>query len=345
MNKKIIFSVIIILITLCVILIGYSKNNEHKNKENKNEEVAKLVDKYAPFEFTVKYPKDGGYKFEADLENTPYVAGKLINEEKNIKISFNFSKTYESSIKKEKENKSSQENYAETNYTKLGGYEYYDKFNYYGVSLLNKNEEGSCLQVIVKISKNKNSGADLDVTEFAKSEEIKNILSSMTLNDKIEGEKVDGTISSNHKLIVKNIENPDENKYYVNQYPDSNGVTSIYGLKEVNKYKGEGASFRLTYYGNEGNYKDLDTCLAYQEKTFKKKFEDYNLFGQKVKVDVSRYAIGENASPEKYKSWIAGYFEKDGKVYDFLYIQYVGVDDSLGEKLVNNVLNNFETQD
>ena len=36
MNKKIIFSVIIILITLCVILIGYSKNNEHKNKENKN---------------------------------------------------------------------------------------------------------------------------------------------------------------------------------------------------------------------------------------------------------------------------------------------------------------------
>ncbi len=167
----------------------------------------------------------------------------------------------------------------------------------------------------------------------------------MTLNDKIEGKKVDGIISSNHKLIVKNLENPDENKYYVNQYPDTNGVTSIYALKEVNKYKGEGASFRLTYYGNEGNYKDLDTCLAYQEKTFKKKFEDYTLFGQKVKVDVSRHAIGETSSPEKYKTWIAGYFEKDGKVYDFLYIQYVGVDDSLGEKLVNNVLNNFTTQD
>ena len=120
-------------------------------------------------------------------------------EEKNIKISFKFSKTYESSMKKEKENKSSQENYAETNYTKLGGYEYYDKFNYYGVSLLNKNEEGSCLQVIVKISKNKNNGANLDVTEFAKTEELKNILSSMTLNDKIEGKKVDGIISSNHK--------------------------------------------------------------------------------------------------------------------------------------------------
>lgn len=85
------------------------------------------------------------------------------------------------------------------------------------------------------------------------------------------------------------------------------------------------------------------SCIP--RKTFKRKFEDYTLFGQKVKVDVSRHAIGETSSPEKYKTWIAGYFEKDGKVYDFLYIQYVGVDDSLGEKLVNNVLNNFTTQD
>ena len=257
MNKKIIFSVLAIVITLCLVLIGCGANKEDKNKE-----VAKLVDEYAPFEFTIKYPKDAGYKFEADLENTPYVAGKLINEEKNIKISFDFSKTYESSMKKEKENKSSKENYTETNYTELGGYEYYDKLNYYGENLLSKNEEGNCLQVIVKIAKNKNNGADLDVTEFAKSEVLKNILKSMTLNDKIEGKKIDGTISSNHKLIVKNLENPDESKYYVDQYPDTNGVTNIYALKEVNKYKGEGVSFRLTYYGNEGNYKDLDTCLA-----------------------------------------------------------------------------------
>lgn len=69
------------------------------------------------------------------------------------------------------------------------------------------------------------------------------------------------------------------------------------------------------------------------------------MFGQKVKVDVSRQAIGESSSPEKYKNLIAGYFEKDGKVYDFLYIQYVGIEDSLGEKLINNVLNNFTTQD
>jgi len=72
MNKKIIFSVLAILITVCLILTGCGKNKEDENKE-----TAKLVDEYAPFEFTIKYPKDAGYKFEADLENTPYVAGKL----------------------------------------------------------------------------------------------------------------------------------------------------------------------------------------------------------------------------------------------------------------------------
>ena len=48
---------------------------------------------------------------------------------------------------------------------------------------------------------------------------------------------------------------------------------------------------------------------------------------------------------DRYKTWIAGYFAKDGKVYDFLYIQYVVLDDSLGEKLVNNVLNKFTIQE
>ena len=74
MNKKIIFSVLIIVVALAIILVFC-----FKNKEDKNMEIAKLVDEYAPFEFTVKYPKDAGYKFEADLENTPYVAVKIIN--------------------------------------------------------------------------------------------------------------------------------------------------------------------------------------------------------------------------------------------------------------------------
>ena len=140
------------------------------------------------------------------------------------------------------------------------------------------------------------------------------------------------------------MENPDESKYEVVQYPDSNGVMNKYRVKE-GKYEDEGVQLRISYYGNEGNYKDLETCLAYREKTAKDVFQDYSLFGQNVKVNVKKYAIGESSSPEKYKMWISGYFEKEGKVYEFLYVQYVGVEDSLGEKLVNNVLNNFTIQD
>lgn len=66
MNKKIIFSVLISVLVLCIIIVCCIKN-----KEGKNMETAELVDEYAPFEFTIKYPKDAGYKFEADLENTP----------------------------------------------------------------------------------------------------------------------------------------------------------------------------------------------------------------------------------------------------------------------------------
>lgn len=80
MNKKIIFAVLISVLVLCIIIVCCVKN-----KGDKNMETAELVDEYAPFEFTIKYPKDAGYKFEADLENTPYVAGKLINEEKKCK--------------------------------------------------------------------------------------------------------------------------------------------------------------------------------------------------------------------------------------------------------------------
>ena len=52
MNKKIIFSVLISVLVLCIIVCCI------KNKEGKNMETAELVDEYAPFEFTIKYPKD-----------------------------------------------------------------------------------------------------------------------------------------------------------------------------------------------------------------------------------------------------------------------------------------------
>ena len=336
MNKKRTISILVILIAFCLMLTGCGKED--------NREVAKLVDEYAPFEFTIKYPKDAGYKFEANLESTPYVSGKIINEDKNTVISISFDKTASSSMKSAKESASKKDNYAETNYTELGGYEYCTDKNYFGKSLLNKFDEFWHIAVAIKMEKYKSSGADINIQEFAKSEEFKGILSSITFNDKIEGKKIDGTISDNHKLIVKSLENPDESKYEVVQYPDSNGVMNKYKIKE-GKYDDEGAQLRISYLGNEGNYKDLATCLAYREKVFKDVFQDYSLFGQKVKVNVKRYAIGESSLPTKYKMWISGYFEKEGKVYEFLYVQYVGIEDSLGEKLVNNVLKNITIQE
>lgn len=340
MNKKrtiliLIISILAILIAVCLILVCGKKNNR---------EIAKLVDEYAPFEFTIKYPKDAGYKFEANLESTPYVSGKFINEEKNVVISVGFDKIASSSMKSAKESASKKDNYAETNYTELGGYEYCTNENYFGKSLLNQFDEFWHIAVTIKMEKYKSSGADVNIQEFAKSKESKGILSSITFNDKIEGKKVDGTISDTHNLIVKNLENPDESKYKVVQYPDSNGVMSKYVLKD-GKYEDEGAHLRISYYGNEGNYKDLAICIAHREKTAKDVFKDYSLFGQNVKVNVKKYAIGESSAPAKYKMWISGYFEKEGKVYEFLYVQYVGVEDNLGEKLVNNVLNNITIQD
>lgn len=339
MNKKIIVLIlaIVILLATCLILTGCGKKED-------NREVAKLVDEYTPFEFTINYPKDAGYKFEENLESTPYVSGKIINEEKNIAISVSFDKISSSSMKDAKESASKKDNYAETNYTELGGYEYCTEENYFGKSLLNKFDEFWHIAVTIKMEKYKSSGADVNIQEFVKSKEFKGILSSITFNDKIEGKKIDGAISNNHKLIVKSLENPDESKYEVIQYPDSTGVMNKYTIKN-GKYDDEGAQLRISYFGNEGNYKDLATCLAYRERTAKDVFQDYSLFGQNVKVNVKKYAIGESSMPTKYKMWISGYFEKEGKVYEFLYVQYVGVEDSLGEKLVNNVLNNITIQD
>lgn len=339
MNKKtILIMAILVLVIIIAVCLGLGLGKKGKG------EVAKLVDEYAPFEFTINYPKDAGYKFEANLESTPYVSGKIINEEKNIAITVSFDKISSSSMKDAKENASKKDNYAETKYTELGGYEYCTDENYFGKSLLNQFDEFWHIAVGIKMEKYKSNGADVNIQEFAKSKEFKSILSSITFNDKIEGKKVDGAISNNHKLIVKSIANPDESKYEVAQYPDSTGVMNKYTIKN-GKYDDEGVQLRISYFGNEGNYKDLATCLAYREKSSKDVFQDYSLFGQNVKVNVKKYAIGESSAPTKYKMWISGYFEKEGKVYEFLYVQYVGVEDSLGETLVNNVLNNITIQD
>ncbi|HJJ04677.1 MAG TPA: hypothetical protein OIM45_02185 [Clostridiaceae bacterium] len=341
MNKKTIISILIILILLatCLVLTGCGENK----KEDLNKEEAKLVDEYAPFEFTFKYPKDAGYEFKPDLKAVPYVTAQLINEEKNIKISFTFDKTGDAGYKSEKESATKQDNYSETNYCELGGYEYRTDKLYYSSNLLNTFDENMHYKVTVKVEKNNYNKSEINLAEVAKSSEIQEMLKSMKLNDQIEGKKVDGIISENHRIIVKNLTNIDENKYRLEQYATSNGVTSKYTVK-AGEAIGKSVLFKIEYFGDEGNFKDLATYIAKQE-SYKKKFVDYTLFGQKVKVDVTKNAIGEGTNADKYKLNIMGYFEKDGKLFGFQYIQAIEVEDSLGEKLVNDVLSNFTIQE
>ena len=342
MNKKIIIPIAIVIVLLVIgLIIGLGMGSN--TKENLNKEEAKLVDEYAPFEFTFKYPKDAGYEFKPDLKAVPYVTAQLINEEKNIKISFTFDKTGDAGYKSEKESASKQENYSETNYCELGGYEYRTDKLYYSSNLLNTFNENMHYKVIVKIEKNNFNKAEINLEEIAKSSEIQEMLKSMKLNDQIEGKKVDGIISENHRIIVKNLTSIDENKYRLEQYATSNGVTSKYTVKSGEAI-GKSVLFKIEYFGDEGNFKDLATYIAKQE-SYKKKFVDYTLFGQKVKVDVTKNAIGEGTNADKYKLNIMGYFEKDGKLFGFQYIQAIEVEDSLGEKLVNDVLNNYTIQE
>ena len=341
MNKKIIIPVSILIVLIVIGLIVGLKLNSSKVDSNKEE--AKLVDEYAPFEFTFKYPKDAGYEFKTDLKAVPYVTAQLINEEKNIKISFGFDKTSDANYKSEKESAAKQDNYSETNYCELGGYEYRTDKLYYSSNLLNTFDEYMHYKVTVKIEKNSYSKGEVNLSEISKSAEIQKILKSMKLNNQIEGKKIDGIISENHKIIVKNLTNLDESKYRLEQYATSNGVTSKYTVK-TGEAIGKTVLFKIEYFGDEGNFKDLATYIAKQE-SYKKKFVDYTLFGQKVKVDVTSHAIGEGTNADKYKLNIMGYFEKDGKLFGFQYIQAIEVEDSLGEKLFNDVLNNFTIQE
>ena len=208
---------------------------------------------------------------------------------------------------------------------------------------MNTFDSNKYYKVTVKLERNNITKGEVNLVEIAKSAEIQELLKSMTLNDKIEGKKIDGTISENHKIVVKKFTNVDESKYELSQHATSCGVASQYTVKDGDT-KGKRVVFDIQYFGSDGNYKDLATYIAKQEQA-KKKFVDYNLFGQNVKVDVTRNAIGEGVNADKYVLNIMGYFEKDGKVFGFQYIQDAGIEDSLGEKLFNDVLNNYTIQE
>ncbi len=320
MNKKILL--IMIAFICCFVLSGCSMGvNE-----------AELKDEYAPFLFKFKYPKKD-YVFDADLDHAKYVQGTLKNEEKNIKIIFDFTDMSKSGLNSEMNYKSKKSNFKKTLYTNIGGYEYYDEKEYYGVSLFDMKTSDSMNCALTVIVSKLDSKNDANIEEFVNSKDFDRIMKSINLDTNVDGKKIDGFISDNHKLIVKNLKS--EDGYSVKQYSTSGGVMSSYLIGD-DKNKDAGAYFRVDYNELEKVYKSFDEMISSKVKS-KEEYVSYDLFGLKVKKRVL-----SNNSSKKYSKSMQGYFERDEKIFSFSYYQYVGVKDEVGKKLVNDVLNNLE---
>lgn len=315
----------LVMIISCFVLTGCTKKEE-----------GKLLDEYAPFEFTFKYPKEG-YEFKPDLTNTKYVKGDLINEDKNFVITFKFSDKSEAGINNSIKANKDRENFKKTNYTSFGGYEYYDKNDYYGVSLLDeKSSEDQNYALIVSIKK-KNYTKELDFKELIESKDFKNIMKSINFRTDITGKKLDGVLSDNHKILVKYLKDGDD--YTVKQYPESlAGVMNSYRLKD-DKSLSSGANFRVEYSELEKTYKNMDGVLGHRKEIFNDKYEDADLYGLKVKQKMDDY------TNSMYSRYSTGFFEKDGKIFSYYFTIYKNTKDEIAKKLVNDVINNMEIYD
>lgn len=322
--KKIIVLCLVMVVS-CFVVTGCAKKEE-----------GKLTDLYAPFEFTFKYPKDG-YEFKPDLEHTKYVRGDLINESKNFVITFSFADKSEAGMKSSMEANSDRDNYRKTNYTDFGGYEYYDKNSYYGISLLDeKSSEKQNYALVVSIRK-KNYTKDLDFKELLDSKDFKGIMKSIKFRTDVEGKKLDGVLSDNHMLLVKKLSDGDG--YVVKQYSDSlTGVMTSYQIKD-GKYNPSGAFFRVEYSDLKKLYNDMDGVLKHRKDVFDDEYVDSDLYGLKVKEKVSDY------SNSTYSRYSTGYFEKDGEVFSYYFTINEDVKNEIGKKLVNDVLDNMEIYD
>lgn len=186
------------------------------------------------------------------------------------------------------------------------------------------------LTVIVSKLDSRNNA---NIENFVDSKDFDRIMKSINLNTNVDGKKVNGIISDNHRLIVKNLKS--EDGYSVNQYSTSGGVMSSY-LFDDDKNKDAGAYFRVDYNELEKIYKSFDEMIISKIKS-KEEYVSYDLFGLKVKKRVL-----SNNSSKNYSKNMQRYFERDGKIFSFSYYQYVGVKDEVGKKLVNAVFSNLK---
>lgn len=365
--KKLISSllVIVLLVSAMFVLTACNKGGEEggetagtpskvQAKYYENAETCDLNDKWNGLNVKFAYPKDKGFELSFTDKKAEYQKVILTSKDMNCKMTFNFLKVAANEIEKRKEGYDKDtEKYSEYSEIEYAGYKG-NSVNYtdwsgvkkYGLLMLQEfeDEEGKNdkfwygLSFAIEKSSTSSSAAEFDAAEYYNLEEFQNLLNSIIFT-KTEPVKVDGTLGANRDLVVKKLTAPSAD-YTVAQYKDTNGVMSAYMLTD-GKYNGSGAYFRVYNATNLDTTKfaTLDKVLEYYSGgSWNYTFTDETLGDQAVKVEHNPKA---NPTSDKYSIWESGYFEKDGKVYNFLYYRYEDVPEEIGTQLIKDVLANM----
>ena len=330
---------------------GAEKPSKEVENIYANAETCELNDKWNGLNVKFAYPKDKEFELKYTTKKATY-QGVTLTSKKNLnaEIEVKFDGVTANAIEKRKENYAEDtEKYTGIEDIEVAGYKGYtvsitdysgtEKYVFLMLEKDESAEENSAHEwysLGISIQKYSSySEPEFDAVEYYNSEDFQNLLKSIIFT-KTEPYSVDGVLGQNRDLAVKNLVAPNEN-YRVSQYPDTNGVMSAYILQD-GKYNGSGAYFRV--YSMEGidaeKFGTLDKVLEYyQGSSFNYTYTDGKAGNLDVKIE---HRPNQTSTSEKYSVWDAGYFEKDGKPYAFLYYRYEDVPEEIGTQLIDDVL-------
>ena len=318
------------------------------SKYYENAETGELNDKWNGLNVKFAYPKDKGFELthSDEKEENPKVTMK--STDLNCKIELSFIKAAADEATKRVERYATDtEKYAEATEIEYAGYKGCS-VNYtdwsgtkkFVLLMLGEADEEQWYGLSISIEKSStfSTAAEFDAPAYYNSEDFQNLLNSVQYS-KTEPVEIDGVLSQNRDLVVKKLTAPNAD-YTVEQYPDTNGVMNVFLLTD-GQYKDSGAYFRVYDETNIDTTKfaTLDKVIEYYTgDTWKYTYTDEKLAGLDVKVE---HRPNDTAPSEKYAVWESGYFEKDGKVYNFLYYRYAEVPEDIGTKLIQDVVANM----
>lgn len=362
MKKVLTIALVLVLLMASLFILtacekGEGENGNSSNSQDKyyeNAETGELNDKWNGLKMKFAYPAGKGYELTQTPKSVEYQKVTLKSKDLNSTITLKYSPVDSNEIEKRKENydkdTSKYTEYAEIEFAGYKGYTVnytdYSGTKKTGLLMLCKNEAENtnqkekwyAFEFTVEKSSTSSSAAEFDAVEYYNSEDFQNLLNSIQF-EKVDPIDVGGVIGANRDLAVKELKAPSDD-YTVYQAPETNGIMNAYMLKD-GKYNGSGAYFRVYNQSNidKEKFATLDKVLEYyQGGTWNYTFTDDTIADLKVKVEHNPKG---SSSSEKYSVWKAGYFEKDGKVFNFLYYVYEDVPTEIGEQLIKDVIANM----